>query len=151
MSLDDYSLNDSERSFFEKAAIIIYEWLSDEEKLKLNSELSSEGLLDIDDLRITDRFFRLLNFLEVNYIKVQKWIEEIFQCLKEINAISQNNTKIKDVEIKHFRGESLRISEVAEKFSETDLGDYFIATLRKLELEEEYKRYIARLRGTSNE
>lgn len=151
MSLDDYSLSESERVFFEKATMIIYEWLSDDEKLKFNSELMSEGFFGIDDLRVKDRFFRLFNFLEVKYIRVEKWIEETFQRLKEINAMSQNDNRIEDIEIKILGDKSLRISEVAEKFLERDLKGYFIATLRKLELEEEYKRYIAKLEGMSNE
>lgn len=151
MSLDDYSLSESERIFFEKAAMIIYEWLSDDEKLKFNSELMSEGFLGIDDLRVKDRFFRLFNFLEVKYIRVEKWIEEMFQYLEEINAMSKNDTKIKDIEITGLGDKSLRISEVVEKFSEGNLKGYFIAILRKLGLEQEYKRYIAKLEGIPDE
>jgi len=151
MSLDDYSLTENERIFFEEAAMIIYDWLSEDERLKLNSELISEGFFGINDLRIKDRFFRLFNFLEVKYTRIEKWIRETLQRLEEINVMAQNENRIEDIEIKIIEDKRLKISEVAEKFLERDLMGYFIATLRKLELEKEYKRYIASLEGVSNE
>lgn len=146
MSLDDYSLSKSERIFFARAANIIYEWLSDEDKLEFNAELRSEGFFGIDDLTVKDRFFRLLNFLEVKYIRVERWIEKIHQCLEEINVASKNNTKIEDIEIKRLLDKSLTVSEVGEKFLQKEATEHFNRTLEKLGLKEGYERYITKLK-----
>lgn len=151
MTLDDYSLNKAERAFFEQASMTIYKWFADEEKLKITSELRSGGLLGINDLKVKDRLFRLLHFIEVRYVRIGKWVNDIFRHLKEINAIPQSETKIEDVEINDLQDKILRLSTVAEKFSEGNIEKYFVATLRELELEKEYKQYITRLEGSTNE
>lgn len=151
MSLDDYSLTESDRSFFEKATTMIYKWLSDEEKLALNIELRSEGFLGINDLGIKDRFFRLLNFLEVKYTRVEEWIKGIYQYIEKINAVSYDDSQINEIEIKLFVDKILRLSDVEKKFLGSDLKGYFFTTLRKAELERGYKRYVAELEGTSYE
>jgi len=151
MSLDDYSLTKTERIFFEKATIMIYEWLSDEEKLALNIELRGERVRGIYDLEIKDRFFRLLNFLEVKYTRVEEWIKRIFQGIEEINAVSLSDATIRDIEIKRFEDKTLRLSNVASKLLDSDLKDYFFATLKKMELERGYKGYLTKLEGMPNE
>ena len=151
MSLDDYSLSESDRTFFEKASMMIYEWLSEEEKLKLNMELIDEGFSNINDLSIKERLFRLLNFLEVKYIRAEEWIRYTLNYLEAINGNSQTNTRIEDVEIKLIGERNLSISQMAKKFLDKSLKESFTGTLKELGLEKEYKRYIAKLEGMPNE
>jgi hypothetical protein len=66
MDLNDFSENENDKMFFKQAAKIIYKWLPPHKKMKLNLEFTNEGLSGIRDLKDRERFFRLMNFLEVN-------------------------------------------------------------------------------------
>jgi len=144
MNLDDFSLDDNERKFFKEAISMIYEWLADDKRLKLNLELVSEGFSGIKDLSDKELFFRLLNFLEANYVTVKGWTNYILESLKNINStVKDSNSKVYDVEVKLSSERSLKISEVARELSECDLEEFFVSILRKLGTEEQYKRYLA--------
>jgi hypothetical protein len=141
LGLDDFYLDENAKSFFRDAAHTIYEWLPTDKKIKLGLELTAEGLSNIEELSEKERFFRLLHFLEVNFVKVVDWAAETLELLRKVNE-AQKNPSINDVELGLFEKEKTTLYQILKELSETEIGKQFNATLAKLQVEEEYKRYI---------
>jgi hypothetical protein len=85
-------------------------------------------------------------------MRVKDWANYILESIKKINDMAQDsNSKVYDVEVKLSGEKSLRISEVARELSECNLEEFFVSTLRKLGIEEQYKRYLAKSEEMENE
>ena len=148
MGLNHFSVDENDKSFFRDAATAIYNWLPPDKKIKLNLELASEGLSNIEELKEKERFFRLLHFLEVNYVKVVDWTEQTIARLKRINE-TQEITKIKDIEIELPEKGRTSFRKITSELSESEIKDLFYSTLDSLELGKEYKYYLLRRRETT--
>ncbi len=140
MSLDDFSLNEADKSFFKEASNVIYNWLSPEKRLKFSQELATEGLSNIEDLKEKERFFRLLHFLEVNYIKVVEWAGKTLESLNAINKSSKN--PVKDIKLELTEQEGTSFSEIFNDLSESKIKTLFYSTLDQLEISSEYKKQL---------
>ena len=148
MSLDDFSLNEADKSFFKEASYIIYNWLPSEKKLKLSQELVNEGFSNIEDLKEKERFFRLLLFLEVNYIKVVEWADTTLESLNAINKSSKN--PIKDIKLEFTEQEGTSFLEILNELTESRIKSLFYSTLDQLEISSEYKKHLFPKKGAKN-
>lgn len=144
MGLDDFYINENDRSFFREAANTIYEWLPIDKRVKLGLELASEGKSNIEELNERDRFFRLLHFLEVNYIRVVDWSGNTLKLLETVNQAKES--PIKDIELRLFEKEKNSLTKIFKELSETGIRSLFYDTLNKLELSEEYARHFINLK-----
>lgn len=145
MGLNHFNVDKDDLSFFRDATNKIYNWLPLDKKTKLNIELASEELSNIEELAEKERFFRLLHFLEVNYIKVVDWAEQTIQRLKRFDE-AHEITNIKDIEIELVERETFSLHKIFNELSESGIKDLFYSTLDSLELEKEYKYYLLRRR-----
>ena len=139
MDSENFFADDELRKFFKEASKTIYDWLPIDKKNKLSQEIASEGLLDIRDMEDEDRFFRLLNFLEMNYVKIGQWMEETLKHVSELSNLSKEK-KVTDVEIQ-FSEEKVGLSTMSAEFSQSEIESLFRSTLKNLGLVENYKKY----------
>ena len=145
MGLNHFNVDKDDLAFFRDAANKIYDWLPPDKKIKLHIELASEGLSNIEELAENERFFRLLHFLEVNYIKVVDWTEQTIQRLKRFDE-AHEITNIKDIEIELAERETFSLHKISNELLESKITDLFYSTLDSLELGKEYKYYLLRRR-----
>lgn len=145
MGLDNFSVNEDDKSFFRDAANAIYEFLPLDKRIKLNLEFMSEGFSDIKELGEKERFFRLLHFLEVNYIRVVDWAGGTIERLRRIDE-AQKKSSIKDIEIELFGKEKTSLYKIYKELSDRKIKDLFNSTISSLELEQEYKRYVINIK-----
>jgi hypothetical protein len=143
-------LDDNDKEFFLSASKIIYDWLPYEKKTKLSLELSSEEISDIWELKEKELFFRLMHFLETNYIRIGDWMDKTTECVEKING-TQINNKVRDIEIELTEGQKTRISEARKEFFQSGIKDLFYSTIESLNLRSEYKRYVDSKQGVSKD
>lgn len=148
--MNDFSLDDNDKEFFLSASKIIYDWLPYEKKTKLSLELSSEEISDIWELKEKELFFRLMHFLETNYIRIGDWMDKTTECVEKING-TQINNKVRDIEIELTEGQKTRISEARKEFFQSGIKDLFYSTIESLNLRSEYKRYVDSKQGVSKD
>ncbi len=147
MGLRDFLSDKDEDDFFEAASLLIYNWLSNEEKLQLHLELIEEEILNIKTLRPKLRFFRLLHFLNVKYVRVDGWVTEIHGFLETINSKSQKNQNIiEDITFKDTNEEEVSLFEYSTKLRSANLKSLFEEFLEQTELKEEFNFYIDSLK-----
>jgi hypothetical protein len=130
-----------ELGFFEEATSLIYKWLSEEERMQLHREFHSEEVRDITELEPELRFFRLLHFIQVKYIKAEEWVRGISDLLETISS-ENPNFFMKDVTFKDTNDEDVSLVELREKLSEARPQVAFANFLRQLGLQEEFERYL---------
>lgn len=144
MGLNDFYISENDRSFFREAANAIYEWLPIDKRVKLSLELASEGKSNIEELKERDRFFRLLRFLEVNYIRVVDWSSDTLKLLEKVNQAIES--PIEDIELRLSEKEESSLTRILKELSETGIRSLFYDTLGKLKLSEEYAKYSINLK-----
>jgi hypothetical protein len=138
--LRDFLSDKDEDNFFEEASGLIYNWLSDEEKLQLNLELIEEETINIKNLKPKLRFFRLLHFLYVKYIRVDDWVIKLHVFLETINSKTQKI--IVDLKFKDTNEEEVSLLEYSKKLRSANLKSFFEELLEQTELKEEFNFYI---------
>lgn len=127
--------------FFEEASSLIYRWLSEEERNQLVMELYGENVRNIAELSPELRFFRLLHFIEVRFIRVEKWVSRITELLENISS-KNSNLFIEDLVFKDANDEDVSLLELREKLREVKPQSAFDDLLRQLEFKEDYERYM---------
>jgi hypothetical protein len=147
MDFEKFS-SDEDEKFFRDGAKMIYDWLPVEMKNKLGQEIAAEGLSDIMDLGEKKRFFRLLNFLEVNYVKIGLWMNKTLKHVEKLQD-PQKKDSISDIEIE-FGGEKIRLSDMLAEFTKNEIDVLFDSTLKNLGLTEKYKAYTEKTLRTSD-
>jgi hypothetical protein len=128
--------------FFEEASSLIYTWLSEEERNQLLMELYGENVRNIAELSPELRFFRLLHFLEVRFIRVEKWVSRITELLENISS-KNSNLFIEDLIFKDANDEDVSLMELREKLGEVKPQSAFDDLLWQLEFKEDYERYMS--------
>jgi hypothetical protein len=146
LGLDDFSLDEMDKSFFLEAAKTIYDWLPVDKKIKLVLELSNEGVSSIEELRGRERFFRLLHFLEVNYVMPASWAKRTIESLKTISR-AQHTPDIQTLKIELEEVGSL--DGVSEKLKESGVTELFYSTIEKLEVKNQYNSYLVSKKGAA--
>jgi hypothetical protein len=131
--------------FFQEAASLIYGKLSEEERTQLLSELLEENIAHIEQLKPRWRFFRLLRFIQIGYMRAQGWAIEVHKILKEKNW-SEPDVIIDDVIITDLNNEKMSLSEL-EKFQPAITDAMLYQLLDKLELKKEYEEYLRSLKA----
>lgn len=139
MGLNNYHPDHPDYKFFEQAATEIYEWLPNDKRMKFDMELISEGFSDIEDLNVRERFFRLLHFLEVNYVKPVNWANNILESPIFTRRVEGNLPRFW-IELEN----EVRIDELAKQLEVTEA---FHSVLKDLKIDFEYKRYLENLKG----
>jgi hypothetical protein len=139
-----------DKKFYKQASKMIYKWLPPDKKIKLNFELIGEGKSGIRDMEDEERFFRLMNFLEVNYVRVKDWVDETAKRLQKLNEMLGDN-QIKDIEIELFGNKKVKLLEVRRELSDTQLQNEFFSTLKNLKLENDYRYHFYKIGGEQSE
>lgn len=133
------NFDESDNEFFEEATKEIYKWLPLHKKVKLNNELLNEGVVGLKDLNVTERFFRLLHFIDVNYIKPVDWCQQTVGSIKRINTpIEVNNFQLIKVELK----EGIYLDEISEKLAKSEIKKLFFSTLEEIGVKDRYEKYL---------
>jgi len=143
--LNHFNIDKNDLSFFGDAAREIYDWLPPHKKTKLNIELASEGLSNIEELSEKERFLRLLHFLEVNYVRVVDWAEQTIQKIRKLDE-THKITNIKSIEIDLVERKTFSLQDISNELSKSGIKDLFYSTLNSLELGKEYKYYLQQRR-----
>ena len=139
------SLVREEDDFFEEASSLIYSWLSEEEKRQLQAELIEEETASIQELRSDLRFFRLLHFIQVKYIKVEEWISAIFHLLEVVNSKSPN-VQIEDIVFKDADDKDVSIRKIQGELRIAKPETIFQGFLEQIKLRSEFSRYLTSLK-----
>ncbi|UCE15616.1 MAG: hypothetical protein JSV12_07020 [Candidatus Bathyarchaeota archaeon] len=121
---------------------MIYRWLSEEERNQLLMELYGENVRNIAELSPQLRFFRLLHFIEVRFIRVGKWVSRIAELLENISS-ENSDLFIEDLIFKDANDEDVRLFELREELREVKPQSAFEDLLRQLEFKEDYERYMS--------
>jgi hypothetical protein len=135
---------EEEDRFFKEAATLIYGKLSEEERTQLLTELLEENIANIEELKPKWRLFRLLRFIQVGYTRVQKWVIEVREILREKNW-NEPEAIIDDVIITDLNNEKMSMNEL-EKFQPARVDAVFDELLDRLELKKEYEEYMRSLK-----
>jgi len=130
-----------EDDFFEEASSLIYNQLSEEDKIQLHTELADEETPDIKELEPKIRFFRLLNFIEVRYVRVEDWTKKTFDSLEYINSKSQN-LPIEDLVFKDANNEDVSFRSLLSRLETLKPRKSFEVLLVQLGLQEEFRKYL---------
>jgi hypothetical protein len=131
-------------AFYKKAFEEIYTWLPDEKKDKLNFELRTEGLYTFAEGNEKERFFFILNFFEINYVKPIDWAKQSIESLRKIGEIdARGNLKKIRLEL----DEQTDLEEASKWLSESGLKELFYSTLEQMDLKGEYEYYIQSKKG----
>lgn len=134
-----------DEEFFQEASSLLYNWLPEEEKRQLHIELAGEEILSIKELRPDLRFFRLLHFIQVKYVKVEEWIARIFGFVKTINS-NNPDFPITDVVLKDANDKNVSLG-VLWKALKTVMSEIdFQSFLKQLELQEGFRTYLDSLK-----
>lgn len=104
-------------------------------------ELYGENVRNIAELSPELRFFRLLHFIEVRFIRVEKWVSRITELLENISS-KNSNLFIEDLVFKDANDEDVSLLELREKLREVKPQSAFDDLLRQLEFKEDYERYM---------
>jgi len=128
--------------FFEEASSLIYKWLSEEERNQLLMELYGENVRNIAELSPELQFFRLLHFIEVRFIRVEKWGSRIAELLENIRS-KNSDLFIEDLVFKDANNDDVSLLELREKLREAKPKITFEHFLQQLGLQKEYERFIA--------
>ena len=136
------SIENENSGFFEEASSLIYRWLSEEERNQLIMELYGENVRNIAELSPELRFFRLLHFIEVRFIRVEKWISRIAELLQNISS-KNPDLFMEDLVFKDANDEDVSLFDLQEKLREVKPQSAFEDLLRQLELKEDYERYVS--------
>ena len=128
--------------FFEEASSLIYKWLSEEERNQLLMELYGENVRNISELSPELRFFRLLHFIEVRFIRVEKWVSRIAELLENISS-KNSDFFIEDIVFKGANDEDVSLLELREKLREIKPQSAFEDLLQQIGFKEEYERYMS--------
>lgn len=136
------SIENENFDFFKEASSLIYRWLSEEERNQLLMELYGENVRNIAELSPQLRFFRLLHFIEVRFIRVGKWVSRIAELLENISS-ENSDLFIEDLIFKDANDEDVRLFELREELREVKPQSAFEDLLRQLEFKEDYERYMS--------
>jgi hypothetical protein len=141
--------NENEGNFFKDASDLIYNWLSDEERIQLHEELG-DGIRSINDLEPNERFFALLRFVEVKYVKITKWIDDILSLLETIKW-KDPDFVTEDIVFSETDGEYASLREIQRRlrgaFTEAGGSQDIEALLERLNLRELFNHYVESLKG----
>lgn len=139
-----------EEDFFSEAYRAMYNWLSEDEKVQFSLELiNDEGQIH-DDSNSEFRFFRLLNFIEIKYIRLEKYVKTIYE---EIENVSNNNSDyiIKDIIIKDENDADFLLSTLGNYINEINPESLFKKLLINLEIEKNYIKYLEIIKGRDDD
>ena len=139
MRISDFVADDKDKIFFKKAAEIIYNWLPPDKKNKFGRELYDDEVVDAADLKEYELFFKLLNFLETNYIRVGSWAKETLGRTDRTG--SGINNAIRDVELTCGK-EKIKLSEIYAEHQKSGIEEKFRTTIEELGLQKTYQFYI---------
>lgn len=141
--------SEDDRAFFAEAVAEIEAWLSDEEKFEIRQEYRAreENYALIDS---RERFFGLLNYLEVRYVNLPARLKEIVRVSTLLT--SQGNNDVKGevrFEIPDLSGKSLPLSDISEKVIDLIYIDtIFRDFLTSLGVSHSYREFVKH-RGSS--
>ena len=133
-------LSKEDNEFFEEGSAIIYDSLPFEDKVKLHRELLDEGFLTIEDLTpVSERFFRLLHFLDVNYVKPADWTRETIEIIKKFSRKEMGQDSFLKVELK----KELYLQDIGQLLGQTKPKEAFSTALLEMKLSDKYQKYLS--------
>ena len=106
--------------FFEEVFSLIYEWLSEGDKIQLKREISNQEFPSFDELSPMIRFFRLLNFIEVRYIKIENWIDKTSELL-ETFRLENEGFNLSDLVIIDDNKQTIKFSNLTQEITSLNL------------------------------
>lgn len=131
--------SNAENIFYEQAYTLIYNWLTEEEKTQFKLELLYEEEYD-EKLNLETSFFRILQFVYVKYINLEKYTNGILNLTNDkLNKYS--DIKIEDIIIDDLDNE-ISIKEIDARLKSENLLQIFHSFLKEINVQEEYENYI---------
>lgn len=133
---------------------MMYDWLTQEERVQFHNELIQEEIYNLEDLRPMQRFFRLLHFIYVKYFRVKKWVGEILRFVEDFNSKAlTDNFFIKDLMFVDSNQEKVSLFQCWDELQRRtkDLPVTFRSFLKYLDLEKECKIYLESLKRMREE
>lgn len=134
-----------EDSFWEEASALLYDWLSEDDRWLLRSELYEEDIADLRELSPNIRFFRLLHFVQVKYIRVEEWVDAISGFVETINSKNPDAT-IEGIILEDEEGKEVSLRQIRREVHELRPQAVFGELLETLELQEEYSLFLQSLK-----
>lgn len=128
--------------FYAQAYQLIYTWLTDEEKIQFNIETLDEKL-SFNNERFLPQLLRLIHFLQVKYVNLEKYTDGIFSNLSHISEVDSNK-KIQDIVIS-YEDEKYSLLNLQKTLKREKTGDRFQSFLKETRLKQLYDRYLITL------
>lgn len=127
--------------FYRQAVNIILEWLPSEEIRNIFSELELDEKL-FDELDDKSKFFYLLRYIEIRYVKLRWRIESVLTKSSEL-PLKEGN--LKDIDILDVHGQNKTLKELSGDFK-SELGDIdpkiaFEEMLNQIGFQSKYREY----------
>jgi hypothetical protein len=138
---EGHNYENADDDFFSKAAKKIYDWLPEEKKDKLGSELSSEGLASLYELESKERFLRLINFLDLNYLKPIEWAEKSIEIFKTLVTSRQLDLRGEVREPRIELQPQISLSQILKNADKSGMQTAFNSALENADLSFEYSNY----------
>jgi hypothetical protein len=129
--------DDGNIAFFKEVSDEIYNLLPFDKKIKFAIELSEEQASETkDEDNHKERFFRLLHFLDVNYVKPIHWAKYVIDSARK-------NSK----ETKVVLDDQISLQSVYESLKESQIEQLFSSFLEDNQLKQDYLAYTAKQQG----
>jgi hypothetical protein len=129
--------DDGNIAFFKEVSDEIYNLLPFDKKIKFAIELSEEQASETKDGdNHKERFFRLLHFLDVNYVKPIHWAKYVI-----------DNARKNSKETKVVLDDQISLQSVYESLKESQIEQLFSSFLEDNQLKQDYLAYTAKQQG----
>jgi hypothetical protein len=138
---ESYNYEHKDNDFYSQAAKKIYDWLPEEKKDKLGSELSSEGLSSLYELESKERFLRLINFLDLNYLKPIEWAEKSIEIFKTLVTSQQLDLRGEVREPRIEIQPQISLFQILKSADKSGMQTAFSSALEKADVSFEYSNY----------
>jgi hypothetical protein len=137
------ALENEDIQFFREASSLIYDWLTKEEedRVQLHTELYAEKIRNIEKLDPKKLFFRLIHYIQVKYIKVQEWANDVFKNLESIQS-KVPDFSIEDLIFRDANEKDVSLRELQSELSKREPSAVFKSFLDQLELQEQFRHYL---------
>ena len=118
----------NEDDFYQQGFQLIYNWLTEEEKIDYNIELLNEYSKETDKMW-RNKFYRILRYIEVKHVNLQKYTQGLFENFSILNKEHSHN-EINDIMLQSEPKLSMRL--LNNKYVEENVMKLFINMLKDI-------------------
>jgi hypothetical protein len=127
--------------FYSEASDLIRSALSEYDHYAIREELAARDEY-FDALSPREKFFVLLNFLDVHYVRTHGRVTRVFQLWNDLSEKNNQFHELREFELPDWSGKYTPLSDLKSQLSNLQhLPDLFRETLKQAEVWEEYQAF----------